>query len=88
MTDVTYLIDEYYYFGNPPTLSQALATYGLNTTTAQQYKWAKNWFREDKIVSGGGGSDWYDDGEVKFRGIFWEFSEKNRSLEISLWPIS
>jgi len=63
-TNTTYLIDESYFFGAAPTLSQALATYGLNTTTAQQYKWAQNFYREDKIVSGGGGLSWFDDGEV------------------------
>lgn len=61
--NVSVFIDETYY-PTQPSLSEVLATYNLTQTSAQNYTWAKNFYREDKLVSASYGLDWFDDGEI------------------------
>jgi len=62
--NVSVLIDETYFFNLAPSLDKILAVYGLNQTSAQKYAWAKNIYREDKLISASFNTDWYSGGEV------------------------
>jgi len=70
--NVSILIDENYY-PTLPSLDRVLATYGLNQTTAQNYTWAKNIYREDKLISNAYGYNWFDDGQIYAGAVLADF---------------